>query len=335
MNKIHQAVDSGVMPLSLANDIRALETLANQWLASYESLLATPQNQWVSNYQASKDLYDQQFVAVRKQLNVVKDQLEAKSKTLQQEIRDAAAQAELALEIGTLVVILLACLTCWLLIRAIVKPLEDIQNAMAEIALGDGDLNQTITTNSNDEIGKLANSFNQFVAKIRATIQQVVATNQAVKSELVGLVEISQSIGEQTIQQRQESELVSTAVNEMQATSQVVSDNAREAASASQSADLEVQSANTVLVETVESIRTLASEIDDASRVINHLSSDVGNIASVLDVIKGIAEQTNLLALTQPLKQPALVSKVVVSPLLLTRYALWQAALSKAPVKFS
>lgn len=297
MQKIQDVVDAGVLPTSSTKDINKLVELGNQWLRSYETLLANPQSDWIPIYQESKQVYEQQFVATRKQLNVVKDQIDAKKLEIQSDVSKAAEKGELWLQMGTLVVILLAIATCFILIRAIVRPIEDIQQAMSEIASGEGDLNQTIESKSNDEIGELANSFNLFVAKIRATIQQVVATNVSVRAELSGLVAISQTIAVQTKQQHQESELVSTAVNEMQATSGVVSDNANEAANASQSANLEVQSTNHTLDKTVSSIRELAADIEKASSVIHELDADVGNIASVLDVIRGIAEQTNLLAL--------------------------------------
>ncbi|WP_418113115.1 methyl-accepting chemotaxis protein [Vibrio scophthalmi] len=297
MEKIHQVVDEGILPLSSAKEIDKLVELGNQWLSSYEALLANPQSDWIPIYQKNKQLYEEQFVAARKQLNVVKDQVDAKKVEIQNDVNIAAEKGELWLQLGTLVVILLAIATCLVLIRAIVRPIEDIQLAMREIASGEGDLNQTIESKSNDEIGQLAKSFNQFVSKIRATIQQVVATNSSVRTELSGLVAISQTIASQTTQQQQESELVSTAVSEMQATSGVVSDNANEAANASQNANLEVQSTNQTLDKTVSSIRDLAADIEKASGVIHDLDADVGNIASVLDVIRGIAEQTNLLAL--------------------------------------
>lgn len=297
MEKIHQVVDEGILPLSSAKEIDKLVELGNQWLSSYEALLANPQDDWIPIYQQNKQVYEQQFVAARKQLNLVKDQVDAKKIEIQNDVNIAAEKGELWLQLGTLVVILLAVATCLVLIRAIVRPIEDIQLAMSEIASGEGDLNQTIESKSNDEIGQLAKSFNQFVSKIRATIQQVVATNSSVRTELSGLIAISQTIASQTTQQQQESELVSTAVSEMQATSGVVSDNANEAANASQNANLEVQSTNQTLDKTVSSIRDLAADIEKASGVIHDLDADVGNIASVLDVIRGIAEQTNLLAL--------------------------------------
>ncbi|WP_162046424.1 methyl-accepting chemotaxis protein [Vibrio taketomensis] len=297
MKKVYTVVETGVMPEELTPAINQMVTSTEKWLNSYEALLAAPQSDWIDLYQQQKGSYDQQFATVRDELNVVKDALEAKKGTLQEAISAASTFAERSLFIGILLVIILAIGAYGSLIRSIVKPIESIQKAMAEIASGDGDLNQTIQSNSSDELGRLATSFNLFVGKIRNTILQVIATNQAVKTELAGLVDASQGISEQTNQQRIESEHVSAAIQEMQATSQNVSENAHDAAQASQSADEEVKSSAIVLEQTVASIRTLASEVDQAGQVVNHLSEDVSNIASVLDVIKGIAEQTNLLAL--------------------------------------
>ncbi|WP_162062911.1 methyl-accepting chemotaxis protein [Vibrio taketomensis] len=297
MKKVYTVVETGVMPEELTPAINQMVASTEKWLNSYEALLAAPQSDWIDLYQQQKGSYDQQFATVRDELNVVKDALEAKKGTLQEAISAASTFAERSLLIGILLVIILAIGAYGSLIRTIVKPIENIQKAMAEIASGDGDLNQTIQSNSSDELGRLATSFNLFVGKIRNTILQVIATNQAVKTELAGLVDASQGISEQTNQQRIESEHVSAAIQEMQATSQNVSENAHDAAQASQSADEEVKSSAIVLEQTVASIRTLASEVDQAGQVVNHLSEDVSNIASVLDVIKGIAEQTNLLAL--------------------------------------
>ena len=52
-----------------------------------------------------------------------------------------------------------------------------------------------------------------------------------------------------------------------------------------------------MLTDTVQSVSQLAKEIEHGANVVNSLQGDVGNIVTVLDVIRGIAEQTNLLAL--------------------------------------
>lgn len=292
-----ELVKLGLLPNSSQQDIDRLVELGNQWLASYEDFIKTPESQWPNYYDQHKKTFDSQFIAVRKQLNVVKDMIEAERDGVQQRNNQAAAMAELALEIGTGVVILLALLTCWFLIKVIVKPIENISLAMHDIASGDGDLSQRIASQSKDEIGQLATGFNLFVSKIQSTIEQVVDTASSVRHEMNQLNHVTHSISDSTNEQQRESEAVAAAVNQMQMTSHSVSENARNAADASHSANQEVKSANMVLESTVDSIRSLASDIDNASGVIHTLDKDVANIASILDVICGIAEQTNLLAL--------------------------------------
>jgi len=286
-----------LIPQSSARDIDVLVNLGQQWLSSYESFINAPQSEWNAIYEDNKRTYDSQFIAVRKQLNIVKDQIEEARQQAQIENAKAAKHAEWALELGTLIVILMGLMTCWFLIKAIVKPIEKITSAMKEISSGDGDLNQRIDAQSQDEIGQLADAFNLFASKIQHTIQQVVETTTSIRGEMSHLKNVTESISHSTDQQQKESELVAAAVHEMQATSQSVSENAGDAASASFSANQEVQNTNKVLESTTLSIRDLANDVENASGVIHTLDEDVSNIASILDVICGIAEQTNLLAL--------------------------------------
>ncbi|POF60898.1 methyl-accepting chemotaxis protein, partial [Vibrio vulnificus] len=278
-------------------ELDVLVTLANSWLKDYETLLSLPEDQWFTYYDENKGTFDKKFSATRKQLNVVKELIEASQQELQKQVNAASAQAERTLELGTLFVIVLATAMCWFLIKAIVTPIEHIRTAMDEIASGDGDLRQRIEMDSNDEIGQLAGAFNVFVSKIQATIEQVVNTANNVRSEMNQLTEITRSVADSTYRQQQESEVVAAAVHEMQATSQSVSDNATDAATESHNADQEVQNTSQIVDSTVDAIRRLADDINNASHVIHTLDDDVSNIASILDVIRGIAEQTNLLAL--------------------------------------
>ena len=286
-----------LLPNSLKPEIEQLVRLGNDWLSSYEAFINTPESEWQLFYEQNKQTFDRQFVEVRQQLNVVKDAIEAARNETQIENETAAKQAELALEVGTFIVILISLLTCWVLIKAIVKPVEQITQTMHDIASGDGDLSQRISSQSKDEIGQLAEGFNTFVSKIQHTIEQVIDSAASVRSEMAHLSTVAQSISDSTNQQQHESEVVAAAVHEMQTTSHLVSENASSAADASHGANQEVKSANSVLESTVESIRELAADIDNASGVIHTLDQDVANIASILDVICGIAEQTNLLAL--------------------------------------
>lgn len=297
MKAAQKIIDSGLLPSTAQRELDVLITLTNSWLKDYETLLGLPEDQWFAYYDENKGTFDKKFSATRKQLNVVKELVEATQQELQKQVNDASAQAERTLELGTLFVIVLATAMCWFLIKAIVTPIEHIRSAMDEIASGDGDLRQRIEMDSNDEIGQLAGAFNVFVSKIQATIEQVVNTTNNVRSEMNQLTEITRTVADSTYRQQQESEVVAAAMHEMQATSQSVSDNATDAATESHNADHEVKTTNQIVDGTVTAIRRLADDVDNASQVINTLDEDVSNIASILDVIRGIAEQTNLLAL--------------------------------------
>ncbi|MDO6444692.1 methyl-accepting chemotaxis protein [Colwellia sp. 1_MG-2023] len=98
-------------------------------------------------------------------------------------------------------------------------------------------------------------------------------------------------------EQRSEIDMVATAMTQMSASSQTVSDNASAAAQSTAEADQQGIRAHEIVDSAVESIESLATQIDEASVVITELGNDVSNIVSVLDVIRAIAEQTNLLAL--------------------------------------
>ncbi|ENJ2787135.1 methyl-accepting chemotaxis protein [Vibrio parahaemolyticus] len=297
MEKVIELSRAGVMPASHGADVQKLVTLGQKWLQSYEVMLSKPQSQWLSYYNEHKNTFEEQFVDVRAQLNVVKSAIEDKQGELKSDISAATARAESILEMGIIVVILAALGMVFLLLRTVLKPLNDIKDAMAQIASGDGDLSQRIQTNTQDEIGQLAKAFNEFVSKIQATVSQVIDSSNTLRQEMANLSSLTATIADSTVSQQRDSEAVAAAVHEMQVTSRNVSESANEAAVASQTANDELSNTNVILEQTVGSIRDLAGEIESASHVINTLDNDVSDIASVLDVIRGIAEQTNLLAL--------------------------------------
>ncbi|TOQ31844.1 methyl-accepting chemotaxis protein [Vibrio parahaemolyticus] len=297
MEKVIELSRAGVMPASHGADVQKLVTLGQKWLQSYEVMLSKPQSQWLSYYNEHKNTFEEQFIDVRAQLNVVKSAIEDKQGELKSDISAATARAESILEMGIIVVILAALGMVFLLLRTVLKPLNDIKDAMAQIASGDGDLSQRIQINTQDEIGQLAKAFNEFVSKIQATVLQVIDSSNTLRQEMANLSSLTATIADSTVSQQRDSEAVAAAVHEMQVTSRNVSESANEAAVASQTANDELSNTNVILEQTVGSIRDLAGEIESASHVINTLDNDVSDIASVLDVIRGIAEQTNLLAL--------------------------------------
>ena len=293
---VQKLYDAGVLDRSSRNELTKLVSSMSRWVDLHEPMFADPANAHAYNREFTPVL-DAEFETIRNQLWSVRSLIEKKQAELRQQANDSIESSKIVIEVGMGVAILAACFALWLSNRFIVKPIQDVEKAMSEIASGDGDLSQRMKVEGSDEIARLSAAFNEFVGKIHVTVEQVIFASNAVRSEMENIKSLTQSVAEFSANQQQESEVVAAAVHEMQATSAAVSGNALDAATASNTATREVESTNSTLALTVGSIERLASDIENASGVVHNLDTDVKSIASILGVIKGIAEQTNLLAL--------------------------------------
>ncbi len=110
---------------------------------------------------------------------------------------------------------------------------------------------------------------------------------------LSGLFVSSKSVD----QQRQGTEQVATAINEMSATVREVAQSTNDAAQMSRQINLSTEQGRAEIESTISLIRQLSGQAEDTAQIIGNLKDESHAISSVLDVIRGIAEQTNLLAL--------------------------------------
>lgn len=212
-------------------------------------------------------------------------------------IVDLLEEALIRLALQTIVLdVVLSILLSVLMKAVVIRPIEHVIHALENIAQGEGDLTQRLESGSG-EIGQLSGNFNLFVQKIQELIQQIVQTMNGMNRSVTEVAAVSDKTSKGVSQQRTETDQAAVAMSEMSTASQEVSKNALEAADSAHRAEESVFAAKEVLADTVQSITQLAGEIDHGATVVNTLQSDVGNIVTVLEVIRGIAEQTNLLAL--------------------------------------
>lgn len=164
-------------------------------------------------------------------------------------------------------------------------------------AMKDGDLTQHLTTTSQDELGLLAKSFNQFSNTLNSNMSNLISTTNHLQSESSSLARISEESTNGIQLQNRNIENVAGAIDGMAQSISSVASNAHEAAQAAGSANTEAQNGQEVVTQSINTINNLANNVSEATDAISNLEVDTGNIGSVLDVIRGIAEQTNLLAL--------------------------------------
>ncbi|MBA1149461.1 chemotaxis protein, partial [Ectothiorhodospiraceae bacterium WFHF3C12] len=107
----------------------------------------------------------------------------------------------------------------------------------------------------------------------------------------------ARSSGEAVERQQVEVEQVVTAINEMAATVQEVSQNTADAASATQQVSQETASGKEMVNAASHEVQSLAERMDVSARSMGSLRDESVAIRNVLGVINEIAAQTNLLAL--------------------------------------
>jgi methyl-accepting chemotaxis protein len=213
---------------------------------------------------------------------------------------DQSMQAELKknslLIIGSsALALLVGLIAAWVITRLIVAPLRSVIRVAQQIAAGD--LSATIEVTRRDEIGQLMQAMQQMGAGLSSIVSGLQAGIEQLASSAQSLSAVTEQTNLEVSSQKEETEQVATAMNQMTATVHDVARNAEEAAQAAQTADGKVESGQQVVRQSMARIEQLADSATSASSSIESLSAEIQNIGTVLSVIKSVAEQTNLLAL--------------------------------------
>ncbi len=191
--------------------------------------------------------------------------------------------------------LLVGLIAAWVITRLIVAPLRSVIRVAQQIA--SGDLSATVEVTRRDEIGQLMQAMQQMGAGLSSIVSGLQAGIEQLASSAQSLSAVTEQTNLEVSSQKEETEQVATAMNQMTATVHDVARNAEEAAQAAQTADGKVESGQQVVRQSMARIEQLADSATSASSSIESLSAEIQNIGTVLSVIKSVAEQTNLLAL--------------------------------------
>lgn len=198
---------------------------------------------------------------------------------------------------GSLLVIGVVGATAMFVINQSLKGVNDISESLVSLAQGEGDLTQQLMVNSEDEVGKLAEGFNNYNAKIRELINESKLVSADVKSATHQVTTSLEYAAKNMASQRDELAVIATATNEMDHVVKDIAQNAEITRQNVQEAEVKVSDARALVEETSEQVFKLDSELTQSERGVTALLSDAKQIGDVLQVIKEIADQTNLLAL--------------------------------------
>ncbi|WP_448124545.1 methyl-accepting chemotaxis protein [Pseudomonas veronii] len=262
-------------------------TLLKTDLAQYRALLTTLKQAQLDT-ETVQNRFEQQLNQLLAQSDLVSQGQAFK--------RDREAQHTRTLLISvTLAALLLGALAAWWIARQIAVPLREALAVANRIAAGD--LSENPAVERRDELGQLQQSMAQMIRNLRGLISGIGDSARQIASAATQLSTVTEQTRAGVNNQKDETDQVATAMNEMLATAQEVARHAEQASIAANEADQQTHLGDKVVAQAVEQIGHLASEMALSSRAMLALQQESQQIGSVLDVIKSVSQQTNLLAL--------------------------------------
>lgn len=224
---------------------------------------------------------------------------------------------------GMMIVALIVML--WILSRAIVRPLRQLDEALRDIVEGDGDLTRKLDTSRGDEIARLASTFNDFTGSLSVIIGNI-------QSQSSVLADVKSSISSSVDSSTEAVSVIDSVAGKLDDLSgaleeevQGFQESVSNIESKSADLDLQVQEQAGMVEESTASIQEMISSIDNVAKVsrvkgeasrnlmvsagtgreqltlsveaVQRIGKQVDAIMEMTDLIKGVAGRTNLLAM--------------------------------------
>ncbi len=180
------------------------------------------------------------------------------------------------LSISTIVLIITLFVISALFTLTVTKPLNSLKNRLINIAGGGGDLTKELDIPTQDEIGQVADYFNQFLKQLRMLISEIGQASEQVASSSEELSSASQNLASSSSEQATNLEETSRSMNNLTESIQQNAETAKQTNDLSARAANEAENGGQAVTNTVESMRMIAEKIS---------------------IVHDIADQTNLLAL--------------------------------------
>ncbi|MEZ6163417.1 MAG: methyl-accepting chemotaxis protein [Phycisphaerales bacterium] len=179
--------------------------------------------------------------------------------------------------------------------RSITKPLARFRDCLG--GLSSGDLTVRMQSNSRDDFGLLATSFNDSVSDLRALVCEVAQACEEVAEASSDIASSATEISGSVREQNEATERAASAITEMSASVEDVANQNAAAVHATQAAGEHSKHGQAIVSNTIGNIQEIDQIVRSASSALEALGDRTAAVGQIMDVIRDIADQTNLLAL--------------------------------------
>ena len=208
-------------------------------------------------------------------------------------------------------IILLAILSViiFFTIRKYLNPVSKATKSITDIS--EGDFTVTLVPEGNNEITTLCESLNEYIANMRATLNNLADVSNNMHQSAGECYEISNNLADANKTQTESIERLNATLNDMNSSIEEVATAASELASTSSVLTDNAENVKNLCDQTMESsatgkdemenmttnVRTLNATIGELTELIHNTAKSIEEITGITDTINAISEQTNLLSL--------------------------------------
>ena len=234
---------------------------------------------------------------VADKIEMVKLSVKTDQDTLGPEVQDIAGNANSLVAGISIFAVIFGILCSIIMAKVIRKPIGGEPSEIAEFAnkLSKGDFSQKLELTDKDS------GIYRSVVEMSSELQTLIRSLLNISDSLIGSSKNSSDIAsqntERVLEQKQMTDNVVAAIDQMSSSVEVVLVNASESAEKSEQGLEAANNGRTIVKDTLDSINTLANNLSNSMDIITNLEKQSNEIGSVVEVIQGISEQTNLLAL--------------------------------------
>lgn len=219
----------------------------------------------------------------------------AMSREQSQSFAKQLAGARVEIILVSVVIVLVALLLTYIIIRLISKPVGEVVRAANQLA--GGNLSVVIEVKSRDEMGEMLNAMRNTASALSKVMGEIEYCGQYMGQSAYQVAKISNEIAVVSREQESRSGDVTQAMGALHQISSNVQTQATDAVRRSRLVE-------SLAREGIESVRQNIRSMEETTQQVNITSSEVGEleqsaqqIHSIANTIKEIAGQTNLLAL--------------------------------------
>lgn len=297
---------------NLSSSVKSTMELGSTWRKFIEEKVFTlaKEQKWEEALQVASSENGTVYKVIGDFTNYSNEQARLREQSIEK-IDQSALLIEYVIFLSLVVCIIVAIILAWWFSGKLVKPIQQIDTKLKELASQEGDLTARLQVNSNDEIGAIATSFNKMLENLQHIINRVQKTSVEVQTASENMLEKTNTSREATLRvqssmsnlnasiqsQTSSMEESSTAMDDMAVSVQRIAESASSVAELAVATSEHASDGSTVIQKSVSQMTTIHEAVNATSEVVERLITHTKYIDTAVQSISNIAEQTNLLAL--------------------------------------